>query len=228
MLITSTQLALAVSRSFQSLKDKQLNFWKLMLRDGLNLYGVSFPFVPHLLNMSLTNSQAIWLVNALNVCFWFIVKPTGIEDPIRTLVTRYSVMSSSGHPSSAHSALSVLHNSMAAVLTTAMSLRIILSVRGTLVSGGSFSGNLTGQSSTRGTRVISTNRSTHDTRGAPTYTLDDMRTKPESEWIEDTKSSVTDRKGVIAIEDPNADANNIGVKVTINREIGYDGYAVAR
>ena len=117
---------------------------------------------------------------------------------------------------------------MAAVLTTAMSLRIILSVRGTLVSGGSFTGNLTGQSSTRGTRVISTNRSTHDTRGAPTYTLDDMRTKPESEWIEDTKSSVTDRKGVIAIEDPNADANNIGVKVTINREIGYDGYAVAR
>ena len=39
--ITPLQLALAVGRSFQSLKDKQLNLWKLMLRDGLNLYGVS-------------------------------------------------------------------------------------------------------------------------------------------------------------------------------------------
>jgi len=181
-LLYTASFSLAVSRSFQSLKDKQLNLWKLMLRDGLNLYG------------------AIWIVNVLNVCFWFIVKPTGIEDPIRTLVT-----------------------SMAAVLTTAMSLRIILSVRGTLVSGGSFTGNLTGQSSSRGTRVVSTNRSTTDPRVAPTYTLDDMRTKPESEWIEDTKSSVTDRKGVIAIEDPNADPNNIGVKITINREVGYDG-----
>jgi len=37
------QLALAVKRSVQSLSVKMLSPWKLMLRDGLNLYGVSPP-----------------------------------------------------------------------------------------------------------------------------------------------------------------------------------------
>jgi hypothetical protein len=35
------QLGLAVKRSVQSLSAKKLSPWKLMLRDGLNLYGVS-------------------------------------------------------------------------------------------------------------------------------------------------------------------------------------------
>ena len=64
-------LALALHRSIQSLKTKPLSPWKLMLRDGLNLYG------------------AIWIVNMVNVCFWFIVKPTGDDDSIKTTVTRY-------------------------------------------------------------------------------------------------------------------------------------------
>ena len=40
-----------------------------MLRDGLNLYG------------------AIWVVNMVNMLFWFIITPTGPSDPIRTIVT---------------------------------------------------------------------------------------------------------------------------------------------
>jgi hypothetical protein len=66
---TST-LALALYRSVQSLKTKPLSPWKLMLRDGLNLYG------------------AIWIVNMVNVLFWFIVTPTGTDDSIKTTVTR--------------------------------------------------------------------------------------------------------------------------------------------
>ena len=34
------QLVLALMRSINSLKEKPLSPWKLMLRDGLNLYGV--------------------------------------------------------------------------------------------------------------------------------------------------------------------------------------------
>ncbi|EIW59210.1 uncharacterized protein TRAVEDRAFT_147114 [Trametes versicolor FP-101664 SS1] len=93
----TASFALAVQRSLRSLDIKPLSYWKLMLRDGLNLYG------------------AIWAVNMVNMLFWFIIKPTGPEDPVRTIVT-----------------------SMAAVLTASMTMRIILSVRGSLVSGGSF------------------------------------------------------------------------------------------
>lgn len=44
-----------------------------MLRDGLNLYG------------------AIWLVNMVNMLFWFIMtpQPNNAQDPIKTIVTRY-------------------------------------------------------------------------------------------------------------------------------------------
>ena len=40
-LMTPNQFALAISRSMQSLQVKPLSPWKLMLRDGLNLYAVS-------------------------------------------------------------------------------------------------------------------------------------------------------------------------------------------
>ena len=90
---------MAVNRSLQSLKIKPLSYWKLMLRDGLNLYG------------------AIWVVNMVNMLFWFIVKPTDTSDTIKTTVT-----------------------SMTAVLTVTMTLRIILAVRGGLARGGTFAG----------------------------------------------------------------------------------------
>ncbi|KAI0657378.1 hypothetical protein C8Q70DRAFT_919863 [Cubamyces menziesii] len=93
----TASFAFAVHRSLRSLKVKQLSYWKLMLRDGLNLYG------------------SIWAVNMVNMLFWFIIKPTGPEDPVRTIVT-----------------------SMAAVLTASMTMRIILAVRGSLAKGGSY------------------------------------------------------------------------------------------
>jgi len=101
----TVSFGLALSRSQQSLAVKQLSPWKLMLRDGLNLYG------------------AIWIVNMANMLFWFIAKPSGgpdhdvQADTIKTIVT-----------------------SMAAVLTTTMTMRIILSIRGGLANGGSFHG----------------------------------------------------------------------------------------
>jgi hypothetical protein len=114
---TST-FVLALTRSLQSLGVKQLSYWKLMLRDGLNLYG------------------AIFIVNMVNMLFWFIAKPTDQADTIKTIVT-----------------------SMSAVLTTTMTLRIILSIRGPLAHGGSFNG---GQSThATGSHTHSNSRSAH-------------------------------------------------------------------
>jgi len=103
----TASFVLALARSRQSLNVKQISPWKLMLRDGLNLYG------------------AIWIVNMTNMLFWFIATPTGDADTIKTIVT-----------------------SMAAVLTTTMTMRIILSIRGGLANGGSFHGVSSTQHST--------------------------------------------------------------------------------
>ncbi|KAF9468597.1 hypothetical protein BDZ94DRAFT_1208792 [Collybia nuda] len=190
-LLYTVSFGLALMRSINSLQAKPLSPWKLMLRDGLNLYA------------------AIWLVNLANMFFWFIMKPTDSSDPVKTIVT-----------------------SMAAVLTTSMSLRIILSVRGSLVHGGSFAlSNSTQTGSSRTTHVISTrsgapatNISTHTPH---TYTLDDMRSKTEADWV-DGKSSVNDTEGKTTILAPSHDGEgehppqNVGVKITIDREIGYD------
>lgn len=119
---------------------------------------------------------------------------------------------------------------MAAVLTTSMSLRIVLSVRGSLAHGGSFalSNSTAVTGSTRTTHVISTrsgvptNISTHQPH---TYTLDDIRSKPEGEWgvvDVDGKSSVNEGKGGILEAGEQRDKSNLGVKITIDREVGYD------
>ncbi|KDR82758.1 hypothetical protein GALMADRAFT_238272 [Galerina marginata CBS 339.88] len=189
-LLYTVSLGLALLRSVQSLKQRPLSPWKLMLRDGLNLYG------------------AIWIVNMANVIFWFVITPTDASDPIKTIVT-----------------------SMAAVLTTSMTLRIVLSVRGTLDHGGSFALSAsTGGTSSRTTHVISgrsgnhpTNISTHTPH---TYTLDELRSKPEGEWHNtdaDTKSSVHLAEDGIKSGVHRSDSNGgVGVKITIDREIGYD------
>ncbi|TFY81951.1 hypothetical protein EWM64_g2071, partial [Hericium alpestre] len=83
-LVYTASLGFALLRSIQSLQVKPLNPWKLMLRDGLNLYA------------------AIWIANMVNMLFWFIEKPTGDADPIKTIVT-----------------------SMAAIMTTTMTQRIV-------------------------------------------------------------------------------------------------------
>ncbi|KIK69585.1 hypothetical protein GYMLUDRAFT_236093 [Collybiopsis luxurians FD-317 M1] len=178
-LLYTTSFALALKRSIVSLHVKRLTPWKLMLRDGLNLYG------------------AIWGVNMVNMLFWFIMKPTGIDDPVKTIVT-----------------------SMAAVLTTSMTLRIILNIRGSLASGGAFTGGSvsSGQNSSRTTHVISTRSAGQpNPNSAHTYNLDDMRpAKTEPGWPEPEP----DNK-VIAIDGSNG-AN--GVRITVDREVGYDQY----
>ncbi len=123
---------------------------------------------------------------------------------------------------------------MAAVLTTSMTLRIILSVRGSLAHGGTFSTGSAHTASSRTTHVLSTRSG----GGAPTisraphtYTLDDIRSKREGEW---SQNSVKDDKGVLPIDgsqpeiaSPEGDGN-IGVKITVDREIGYDVYPHAK
>jgi len=143
----------------------------------------------------------------VNMLFWFIVTPTGPEDTIRTIVT-----------------------SMAAVLSITMTMRIILSVRGSLVSGGSFAGSSSGAPSTHshsrtgpgaqrsaaGTGpVFSINPPSQG--GRQTYNLQELdATKPEQDW--DGKNSLNgglvEGKPELAREQE----AGIGVKVTVERQ----------
>ncbi|KAL5524712.1 hypothetical protein ACEPAF_9857 [Sanghuangporus sanghuang] len=211
-LLFTASFALAVNRSLKTLQAKPLSYWKLMLRDGLNLYG------------------AIWIVNMTNMLFWFIAKPTDTRDTIKTIVT-----------------------SMAAVLTTTMTLRIILSVRGSLALGGSFAGSSGAAASagnSRGTTHVISTRHTGagGTPGAlninstiggvtsgvgQTYTIGDMgaagdKTRPD--WDADGKSSVNEGKEAglvpsdeqVNIVDTHRDGQqqgNFGVKITIDRQV---------
>jgi len=198
-LFYTASFAMALNRSIQSLSVKSLTPWKLMLRDGLNLYG------------------AIWFVNMVNMIFWFVIKPDSDADTIKTIVT-----------------------SMTAVLTTTMTLRIILSVRGPLYYGGTFSGTGTTSISTRsGSRHIGSGRvppnapsilqiNSH-THTAHTYTIDGIGQKAEHGWDNsEGKSDVLpipgDHKGS-SIHDPDFDAGYTtvpglqGVKITVDREI---------
>jgi hypothetical protein len=169
--------------------------------------------------------------------FFFIARPTDPSDPIKTIVT-----------------------SMAAVLTTSMTLRIILSVRGTLAHGGSFalSASSAGQSSSHTTHVLSTGAGAGTTGlrhahagaghggGGPvvsvshgTFTLSEMRGKPEAGWAGDDAMADVKGGGVVRagsdaevkvapiVRDEDEDEEDVsegerGVKVTVDREIGYD------
>lgn len=164
-----------------------------MLRDGLNLYG------------------AIWIVNMVNMLFWFIITPTGPEDPIRTIVT-----------------------SMAAVLTTSMTLRIILSVRGSLEKGGSYAVSSAHSHSHPSTHVISSQR---NAAGGPVLSLQQPSQGPYNvplgadgkahDWTDDKASdAIVEAKGegVYPVDTPIApelDEGPRGVKVTIDTEVDY-------
>ena len=118
---------------------------------------------------------------------------------------------------------------MATVLTTSMTLRIILSVRGTLEHGGSFALSASVGNSSRTTHISGrSGNPTHISTQPHTYNLDQLRTKPEGEWgpvDPDNKSSLNDaeRKNNLVPERPREPSDkNMGVKVTINRDI--DGY----
>lgn len=72
-LLTLASFALATLRTMRSRSQKPLSPWKLMLRDGLNLYGT------------------VALVQLINFVFWFAMPlssgPDHDRDPVKTLVT---------------------------------------------------------------------------------------------------------------------------------------------
>lgn len=127
-------------------------------------------------------------------------------------------------------------NSMAAVLTASMTMRIILSVRGSLVRGGSFAVGSTAHASRSGgtTHVISTNRAAPGVTSNPVLSINQAPpatyTVPlegkEGDWAGefDNKSSVNEGKegmGLYAIEAQPEEPDNVGVKITIDTETDY-------
>ncbi|KZV61034.1 hypothetical protein PENSPDRAFT_659197 [Peniophora sp. CONT] len=199
-LVYTASLFFATSRSVQSLEMKQISAWKLMLRDGLNLYG------------------AIWVVNMVNMLFWFIVKPTDTSDTIKTTVT-----------------------SMTAVLTVTMTLRIILAVRGGLARGGTFAGAWSTSSGTHShshshSRGTATNPAPgsvlHIQSGsAPTHYIDGLNGKKQPPgWpepavqggvkaLESKEGRMLGEEGGEFEERERAPVGLPGVQVTVQREV---------
>ncbi|KAF8310264.1 hypothetical protein DL93DRAFT_2038843, partial [Clavulina sp. PMI_390] len=68
-ILYTVTLALAVQRSRESLKEKPITLWKLINRDGLNLYFT------------------IFFVNIVNTIYYFSTKPHDTADPIRLIVS---------------------------------------------------------------------------------------------------------------------------------------------
>lgn len=157
----------------------------------------------------------------VNMLFWFIMRPTDDSDPVKTIVTR-SVYNYRPLTHRKFCLFTFFFGSMATVLTASMTLRIILSVRGSLIMGGSFALSASVGESSRSTQIISgrsgpVNASSHPN----TFTLDDLRTKPEGEWVvPDNKSSVnlTDRKNNLVLDDREPAETTMAVKVTIDRD----------
>jgi hypothetical protein len=85
-----------------------------------------------------------------------------------------------------------------------MTLRIILSVRGSLIMGGTFALSASAGESSRSAQTASgrSNNAIINSSAQPnTFTLDDLQTKPEREWqLPDSKSSIhiSDRKNDLA------------------------------
>lgn len=188
----TASFGLALARSLRSLQVKPISYWKLMLRDGLNLYA------------------AIWLVNMTNMLFWFIMKPTGVEDPVKTIVT-----------------------SMAAVLTTSMTLRIILSVRGSLKDGGSYAVSSTAHSHSHpSTHVISTHRPgvanpVVSFQQPGTYPVNLASEGKAHDWSDDKASdqmAEVKGEGVFPVDPagtPVSEEGPNGVKITIDTETAF-------
>jgi hypothetical protein len=111
---------------------------------------------------------------------------------------------------------------MAAVITSCMTLRIILSVRGSLDMGGSFASSASVGDSSRSTQIISGRSGNPVTTQPNTFTLNDLRTKPEGDWVvgPDNKSSINiaDRKNNLVTDSREPVETTMGVKVTIDRD----------
>ena len=161
----------------------------------------------------------------VNMIFWFVITPTGDIDPVRTIVT-----------------------SMAAVLTASMTMRIILAVRGSLVSGGSFAVSSSSQPTRSGntTHVISASRGVPGGQTGPVLSLNAPRDPAyavplqagdkAADW--DGKSSVGGRDqkegDIFPVESPVSavvvDHHHVdaaapdGVRVTVESETDFGAY----
>jgi len=129
---------------------------------------------------------------------------------------------------------------MAAVITTTMTLRIILSVRGPLHYGGSFAGVWSSSTGTNSaSRGVASARAPANaqsilqiashTHTAPTYTLDGMGQKTEHGWDgSEAKNEIlpgNDHKAAFGSPDSEYESGFAtapglqGVKITVDREI---------
>ena len=148
----------------------------------------------------------------VNMLFWFIAQPTDTHDTIKTIVT-----------------------SMAAVLTTTMTLRIILSVRGSLKNGGSFAVTSAAHSHSHpSTHVISTHRAA-GAQGNPVVSFQQQATYPVTlggpeakahDWADDKASDqiAEMKEGVFPGEHPPTPPSEDvpkGVKITIDTETAF-------
>lgn len=126
--------------------------------------------------------------------------------------------------------------SMAAVITTTMTLRIILSVRGSLFYGGSFAGVWPSSSTHTASRGIASARLppnapsvlqiASNAHSAPTYTIDGIHQKTERGWDgTEGKSDIVAENDNKPLDSPEYDADYSkapglqGVKITVDREI---------
>jgi hypothetical protein len=141
-----------------------------------------------------------------NVLFWFIITPTGADDPIRTIIT-----------------------SLAAVLTTTMTLRIILGVRGPLQQGGTYSGSWTSQTAASSNQSRSLPGLGSRSRSNPlaskverqnTYTVDVSAAQRDA-W----PTPADTKEGVFS---PEPEPSLHGVKVTVEQEFDRDSQYLSK
>jgi hypothetical protein len=133
-----------------------------------------------------------------NVLFWFIIRPTGPEDSIRTMLS-----------------------SLATALTTTMALRIVLGVRGPLAGGGTFSGSWgTSQATTTSAQARpGPQAASRRSAGPRTYTVD-VPTSPNNKDAAPGPA----KEGVYTIAPESDVALGAPVKVNVNShtEVAYD------
>ena len=114
-----------------------------------------------------------------------------------------------------------------------MTMRIILSVRGSLVAGGSFSGSYSGSHSTGTASRVTRSNPAHTANSVlninshpnQTYTIGEIG-KQGVKVDSDGKSSVLDSKGE-GFDDrhvvPDHNSGGLDVKITVATEVEYDG-----
>jgi len=137
-----------------------------------------------------------------NMLFWFLIKPTGPEDPIRTITT-----------------------SMTVVLTTSMTLRIILAIRGQLQGGGTMDLSYNTSSDAKNAPAARSVIQTHFSIAPQNIDLSNMRAgKTETVWTPQKEQEWSDNKSSLTGIEVKPDVLDSGIQVTVDQEIGTARY----